>query len=580
MDALPVSITLACRKFGDPLIHDSFYFMSIEDEPFSAPEPEELAALFPGYSINSLIACGGMGAVYHARQIALDREVAIKILPREFSADEAFREGFAAEARAMAKLNHPNLIGVYDFGEADGMLFIIMEFVSGQSLYHAVYQTAVEPKEAARLMSEICSGIAEAHRAGILHRDMKPANVLLDAHARPKIGDFGLARPIGTAAKEGEVIFGTPGYTAPEVVDHPALVDARVDVFSLGVMLHELLTGKLPSADSRPPSAICGCSPKFDAIVKRATQSVPALRYPDAGAMANDLKDLAAVPAYAAAARGGMARPPSVRRPRASTTVVKTSGGGGFGWVILLLVLGGAGWYYYTYHFKKPAPPAPPAVEAPQTRIEPTEPRAPRKPVEEPKMDLPGAPGGETAGSKIFDTPTSPLGTPMPERPKYDGPKPLTDVAPFLIRAKGIMARKAYDATVLRARALAANIENFDREVSRAARKEGGAAVTATSKAIKEIRDNGNRIPDIFKISDLPDTAYSESFAAAVKGQEEADAKFLKDLEPHAETYIQGITMEIQRRQQANDAGAVNELAEEINRVRDDPAYFSKLISK
>ena len=556
--------------------------MSIDAEPFAAPQPEELAALFPGYSIDSLIACGGMGAVYHARQVALDREVAIKILPREFSADEAFRSGFAAEARAMAKLNHPNLIGVYDFGEVEGMLFIIMEFVPGQSLYHAAYQTKMEPKEAARLMSEICSGIAEAHRAGILHRDIKPANVLLDAHARPKIGDFGLARPIGTAAQEGEVIFGTPGYTAPEVVNHPAQVDARADVFSLGVMLHELLTGKLPSADTRPPSAICGCSPKFDAIVKRATQSVPALRYPDGGAMAADLKDLAAVPAYAAAARAGMARPPAVRRPRASATVVKSSGGGGIGWVVLLLALGGGAWYYYTYHFKKPAAPAPAPVEQAETRIERKETPAPRKRTEEPRMELPGAPPTDQAGTddRLFETPTSPLGTPMPERPKYDGPKPLVDVAPFLGRAKDIMTRKAGDAIVLRKRALTANIDTFDREVSRAARKEGAAAVTATSQAIKAIRDNGNRIPDQFKIAELPDTAYADAFAAAVKGQDEADTKYRDALQPHAMTYILGINMEIERREKANDAGAVNELTEEIRRVKSDPSYFSGLISE
>ncbi|MBX3740763.1 MAG: serine/threonine protein kinase [Akkermansiaceae bacterium] len=556
--------------------------MSLESEPFSAPSPEELASLFPGYAIDSLIACGGMGAVYHARQVALDREVAIKILPREFSADEAFRDGFAAEARAMAKLNHPNLIGVYDFGEVDGMLFIIMEFVPGQSLYHAAYQTRIEPKEAARLMAEICSGIAEAHRAGLLHRDIKPANVLLDAHKRPKVGDFGLARPIGTAAQEGEVIFGTPGYTAPEVVDHPSRVDARADVFSLGVMLHELLTGKLPSADPRPPSAICGCSPKFDEIVKRATQPVAALRYPDAGAMEAGLKDLATVPAYAAAARAGANRPPAVRRPRASTTVVKSSGGGGIGWIIVLLALGGGGWYYYTHFHQKPEPPAPVAEEKTEIVIPREDRPRPQRPVEpERKMDLPGVAQEESSsggGSRIFDTPTSPLGSPMPERPKAEGPKPLIDPQPFLDRARDIMTKRSYDALNTRQRALRTNIDNFDREVSRAARQQGTAAVSSTAKAIKAIRENNDRIPDSFKIEDMQDMTYSTPLSDAVKAQEAADEKFHQEMKPNADIYIRGINMEITRRQQANDAGAVILLKEEIERVQADSEYFGKLI--
>jgi serine/threonine protein kinase len=557
--------------------------MSLESEPFSAPSPEELAALFPGYAIDSLIACGGMGAVYHARQVALDREVAIKILPREFSADEAFRDGFAAEARAMAKLNHPNLIGVYDFGEVDGMLFIIMEFVPGQSLYHAAYQTRIEPKEAARLMAEICSGIAEAHRAGLLHRDIKPANVLLDAHMRPKVGDFGLARPIGTAAQEGEVIFGTPGYTAPEVVDHPSRVDARADVFSLGVMLHELLTGKLPSADPRPPSAICGCSPKFDEIVKRATQPVAALRYPDAGAMEAGLKDLATVPAYAAAARAGAHRPPSVRRPRASTTVVKSSGGGGIGWIILLLALGGGGWYYYTHIHQKPEQPAPVTEEKIEIVIPREDRPRPQRPVEnERKMDLPGVATQEEStsggGSRIFDTPTAPLGEPMPERPKAEGPKPLIDPQPFLDRARDIMTKRSYDALNTRQRALRTNIDNFDREVSRAARQQGTAAISSTAKAIKAIRENNDRIPDSFKIEDMQDMTYSTPLSNAVKAQEAADEKFHEDMKPNADIYIRGINMEITRRQQANDAGAVILLKEEIDKVQADSEYFGNLI--
>ncbi len=557
--------------------------MTTEAEPFAAPDPSELASLFPGYAVESLIACGGMGAVYHARQIALDREVAIKILPQEFSSDEAFRDGFAAEAKAMARLNHPNLIGVYDFGEKAGMLYIIMEFVAGQSLYHAAYQTAVEPREAARLMTEICSGIAEAHRAGILHRDLKPANVLLDLHARPKVGDFGLARPIGTAAKEGEVIYGTPGYTAPEVINQPSQVDARADVFSLGVMLHELLTGKLPSADPRPPSAICGCNVKFDAIVKRATQAVPALRYPDAAMMAKELSDLAAVPAPSMPARTpGMARPPSVRRPRATRVVVKESGGIPWGWLCLLVLLGGAGYWYYKNRVIV-VNPTPPPQEAPAPRDTVQLPPPVRQTEEEAARPvLPGpADAPREEGSRIFDTPTRPLGNPAPPRPAYQGPQPVMDMGTYFGRVRRIMQTRVGPAYQSRSNAFAANLSEFERAATRKARAEGGpGAVDAVGKAVAAARANGYRIPDVFKIEGVDDMVYAEAYAAAMKGQEKAQEDFVAALKPQAETYIRGLTLEIDRLKDKNDPGAVNVLNEEIQKVKDDPEYFPTMFGK
>src|ERR1035437_2656100 len=138
--------------------------MSSNPQPvsFQAPAPDELAPSFPVYRIENLIATGGMGAVYKAIQVSLDRPVAIKILPRETSEDPSFRDSFTAEAKAMARLNHPNLIGVYDFGEVDGILFIIMEFVAGQSLYHATNGQALQSREAARIISEVWAGLCHA----------------------------------------------------------------------------------------------------------------------------------------------------------------------------------------------------------------------------------------------------------------------------------------------------------------------------------------------------------------------------------------------------------------------------------
>ena len=258
---------------------------------FEAPNPEELHELLPAYDVLAFIAKGGMGAVYKAHQKSLERDVAIKILPREFGEDEEFRKRFEDEAKAMAKLNHPNLISVYDFGEVDQMPYIVMEFVDGKSLHYSAHGKAIEQKEVARLVTGICEGLAHAHEAGILHRDIKPANILLDAKKRPKIGDFGLARVADESEGDG-VIYGTPDYTAPEVVKKPSAVDTRSDVFSTGVILYELLTGKLPEKTYVPASQVEDVDPRFDKIVRRATHPSPMLRFADGEAMAKDLKQL------------------------------------------------------------------------------------------------------------------------------------------------------------------------------------------------------------------------------------------------------------------------------------------------
>ncbi|MES2920944.1 MAG: serine/threonine-protein kinase [Verrucomicrobiota bacterium] len=280
--------------------------MNNSPEPiaFVAPEPDDLAPLFPGYEIEYLIATGGMGAVYRAVQRSLDRTVALKILPMEFSQDAEFCAGFEAEAKAMARLNHPNLIGVHDFGEVNGMLYIVMEFVPGKSIYHSAHDQAIDPGEVIRLVTSICHGLAHAHQHGILHRDIKPSNILLTLQAEPKIGDFGLARTIDRKTEAGETIFGTPGYTAPEVIDDPDKVDHRADLFSIGVLLHELLTGKLPADDPRPASMIAYCDFRFDAIIQRATHPSPAARYSSATEIAGDLRKIAAVPVQRVSATG------------------------------------------------------------------------------------------------------------------------------------------------------------------------------------------------------------------------------------------------------------------------------------
>lgn len=250
---------------------------------FTPPPIELLNQLLPAYDFVDFIAQGGMGAVYLAKQVSLDREVAVKILPMELTADPEFSASFKTEARAMAKLNHPNLIAIYDFGEINGMLFIAMEYVPGKSLYHSSWNKQIDPVEAGRIVMAICDGLSHAHDSGIIHRDIKPANILLTPKIVPKIGDFGLAQSVGV--KHDGLVMGTPGYSAPEVVANPDKADRRSDIFAVGVILHELLTGQLPQP-GHAASDLVNCSREFDKIIQRATHPNPLMRYPDAHSMA------------------------------------------------------------------------------------------------------------------------------------------------------------------------------------------------------------------------------------------------------------------------------------------------------
>ena len=244
---------------------------------FIAPELEELNELIPTYEFVSFIAKGGMGAVYLARQNSLDRLVAIKVLPPVLCQNAEFKASFETEAKLMAKLNHPNLIGIYDFGDVDGMLYIVMEYVKGQSLFHSAYGKMIEQETAVSIISGVCEGLEHAHEAGMLHRDVKPANILLNKKAVPKIGDFGLARP--SEMTETGMIFGTPDYSAPEVLGAPEKVDKRTDLFAVGVILYELMTGKLPGTPYVSVTEFADTDSRFDAIIQKAINPNIELRY-------------------------------------------------------------------------------------------------------------------------------------------------------------------------------------------------------------------------------------------------------------------------------------------------------------
>ena len=277
--------------FGDP-----------SSTPFSADLPQ-----IPGHEVQEVLGRGGMGVVYKARHVRLNRSVALKMLLTGAHASPESRERFLREAEAVAGLRHPNIVQVHDMGDQDGQPYFTMEFVEGGNLAQKLAGTPQPPRQAAALLATLAEAVQAAHQSGIVHRDLKPSNVLLTADGTPKISDFGLARRM-----EGEAgltwtgtAVGTPSYMAPEQAEaKPLTWGPAVDIYALGAILYELLTGRPPfraetaaetlrqviSQDPVPPSRLNAKVPRdLETICLKCLEKDPHRRYASAAALAEDL---------------------------------------------------------------------------------------------------------------------------------------------------------------------------------------------------------------------------------------------------------------------------------------------------
>jgi serine/threonine protein kinase len=255
---------------------------------FIPPSAESLDAQLEAFEVLELIGRGGMGAVYKAIHLRLDRVVAIKVLPPELAeSDPAFGERFLREARSLARLQHPNLVVIYDFGEADGLFFIVMEYVEGKTLRQLIHGETLAPERTLQILPQICSGLRYMHSQGIIHRDIKPENILIGDDHRVRITDFGLARLIEPSGADISLTGsthtpGTPHYMAPEQLQDPENVDHRADIFALGVVFYEMLTGHLPQGRFALPSAEASVGKKVDDVVLRSLEPDPEQRFQQA----------------------------------------------------------------------------------------------------------------------------------------------------------------------------------------------------------------------------------------------------------------------------------------------------------
>src|SRR3954464_1812045 len=265
------------------------------------PDRAELAAAFPHLEILELIGQGGMGFVYKARQPKLDRFVALKILAQPLAEQTMFAERFTREGRTLAKLNHPNIVTIHDFGQAGPFFYLLMEYVDGVNLRQAMRAGAVNSTQALAIVPRICEALQYAHNEGVLHRDIKPDNILLDTRGRVKIADFGIAKLMAEAVAENPLTgsgasLGTPHYMAPEQIEKPNAVDHRADIYSLGVVFYEMLTGELPLGRFAAPSEKPGNDPRLDEIVFQTLEKQPERRPQSADEVRTRVETVAAAP--------------------------------------------------------------------------------------------------------------------------------------------------------------------------------------------------------------------------------------------------------------------------------------------
>lgn len=278
-------------------------------EAYPQSDPLVGAVLDGRYRVDAPIATGGMSTVYRGLDVRLDRPVALKVMDPRYSGDQQFLTRFEREAKAVARLKDPGLVAVHDQGIDGQYPFLVMELVEGGTLRELLRERGpMPPHAAAAVLAPVLSALAVAHRAGLVHRDVKPENVLISDEGEVKIADFGLVRAVAEAKiTSTSVILGTAAYLSPEQVS-TGNADPRSDVYSVGVMAFELLTGVTPfTGDSAlsvayqrmdndvppPGSVIAGVPTQFDEFVQRATARDPDARYADASDMGADLQEIA-----------------------------------------------------------------------------------------------------------------------------------------------------------------------------------------------------------------------------------------------------------------------------------------------
>ena len=266
------------------------------------PDRNAIQRLFPALEIEQLLGRGGMGVVYQARQVALERHVALKLLSPKLAAQPSFAERFVREAKTLAKLRHPNIVSIYDFGQVGNIWYLVMEYVDGRNLRELLNAGALAPNDALSIVQQVCAGLEYAHEQGVVHRDIKPENILVNRQGEVALVDFGLAKLMDPLTQDVTLtgtsqVMGTLHYMAPEQMRGPMQVDHRADLYSLGVVFYEMLTKELPLGRFPLPSEHGAGDARWDQVVLKALAKEPDHRYQCASQIQSDLQAAVGAPA-------------------------------------------------------------------------------------------------------------------------------------------------------------------------------------------------------------------------------------------------------------------------------------------
>ncbi|MCY2961917.1 MAG: serine/threonine-protein kinase [Planctomycetota bacterium] len=307
-----------------------------DTNPAPPPRPPldvaSIAAAFPAYELGAELGRGATGAVFRAKHRALGREFALKIIAEDVAARPGFAERFEREARTLGGLAHPGIVAVHDAGRAGPWFFLAMELVDGVDLRQMLVAKRVAPREALAIVAQMCDALQYAHDQGVVHRDIKPENVLVDRAGRVRILDFGLARVVRESAStpnltRSDQVMGTPLYMAPEQWRTPLEVDHRADIYSLGVVFYELLTGELPVGRFPPPSHRVELDVRLDEVVFKTLEREPERRYQHISELKTDLGTATrSAPAIAPPPLPANGAAPTAPAPRAATRTPRQAG--------------------------------------------------------------------------------------------------------------------------------------------------------------------------------------------------------------------------------------------------------------
>ncbi|MGC8624270.1 MAG: serine/threonine protein kinase [Phycisphaerae bacterium] len=301
------------RSLTDILVANGYVTQTQLARIKAAVEEQKTFQQIPGYQIISKLGAGAMATVFKARQLSLDRIVAIKVLPKRMSENKEFVDRFYMEGKAAAKLNHPNIVAAYDVGEAGGYHYFVMEYVAGKTVYDHLIETGkpYPEKQALKITIQVCRALVHAHQNGLIHRDVKPKNIMVTSEGFAKLADMGLAREAedkAAAAAEVGKAYGTPYYISPEQIRGQLNVDFRADIYSLGATMYHMVTGRVPfeapspaavmhkhlKDDLVPPDHV---NPELSAgiseIIEVAMAKDPAKRYASTSDMLADLESVA-----------------------------------------------------------------------------------------------------------------------------------------------------------------------------------------------------------------------------------------------------------------------------------------------